>query len=134
MCRYSDGLPARRLGFNSRQGRFFSPQRPDRLYGPPSLLSSMCHHLVLRSRMVELYLHSPICLHGTMINSAHGQLFFYVSLPAHSGPRPSIQFRNHFSQAAKLTGRVISPSQSRYLNTGQQKHRINSYTHQTSMP
>jgi hypothetical protein len=25
-------------------------------------------HLVLRSRMVELYLHSPICLHGIVLN------------------------------------------------------------------
>jgi hypothetical protein len=25
-------------------------------------------YLVPRSRMVELYLHSPICLHGTVLN------------------------------------------------------------------
>jgi hypothetical protein len=25
-------------------------------------------HLLPRSRMVELYLHSPICLHGTVLN------------------------------------------------------------------
>jgi hypothetical protein len=25
-------------------------------------------HLVLRARMVELYLHSPICLHDVMLN------------------------------------------------------------------
>jgi hypothetical protein len=29
---------------------------------------------------------------------------------------------------------VISSSQSRYLNTGQHKHRISTYTYQTSMP
>jgi hypothetical protein len=28
---------------------------------------------------------------------------------------------------------VISSSQSLYLNTGQHKHKINAYTHQTSM-
>jgi hypothetical protein len=33
-----------------------------------------------------------------------------------------------------LLGRVISSSQGLYLNTGQHKHRINIYTHQTSMP
>jgi hypothetical protein len=33
-----------------------------------------------------------------------------------------------------LLGRVISSSQGLYLNTGQHKHRINTYTHQTSMP
>jgi hypothetical protein len=37
-------------------------------------------------------------------------------------------------QTVGLLGRVISSSQGLYLNTGQQKHRINAYTHQTSMP
>jgi hypothetical protein len=59
--------------------------------------------------------------------------FFSMSLPAHSGPRLLIQFRNHFSQTVGLLGRVISPSQGRYLNIGQHKYRINPYTHQTSM-
>jgi hypothetical protein len=35
-------------------------------------------------------------------------------------------------QTVGLLGRVISLSQGRYLNTGQHKHRINTY--QTSMP
>jgi hypothetical protein len=58
---------------------------------------------------------------------------FSMSLPAHSGPRPFIQFRNHFSQTVGLLGRVISPSQGLYLHTGQYQHRIKAYTHQTSM-
>jgi hypothetical protein len=33
-----------------------------------------------------------------------------------------------------LLGRVISSSQGLYLNTGQHKHRINTYTYQTFMP
>jgi hypothetical protein len=37
-------------------------------------------------------------------------------------------------QTVGLLVRVISPSQGLYLNTGQHKHRINTYTHQTSMP
>jgi hypothetical protein len=57
-----------------------------------------------------------------------------MALPAHSGPRPLFQFRNHFSQTVGLLGRVISPFQGRYLNTGQHKHRINAYIHQTFMP
>jgi hypothetical protein len=57
-----------------------------------------------------------------------------MALPDHSGPRPLIQFRNYFSQTAELLGRVISPSQGFYLNTGQHKHRINAYTYQPSMP
>jgi hypothetical protein len=43
--------------------------------------------------------------------------FFSMALPAHSRPRPLIQFRNHFSQTVELLGRVISPSQARYVNT-----------------
>jgi hypothetical protein len=61
-------------------------------------------------------------------------IFFSMALPAQSGPRPLIQFRNHFSQTVGLLGRVIRPSQGRYLNTGQHKQRINAYTHQISMP
>jgi hypothetical protein len=53
---------------------------------------------------------------------------FTMALPTHSGPRPLIQFRNHFSRTVGLLGRVISPSQGRYLNIGQHKHRINAYT------
>jgi hypothetical protein len=37
-------------------------------------------------------------------------------------------------QTVRLLRRVISPSQGLYLNTGQHKHRVNIYTHQTSIP
>jgi hypothetical protein len=45
----------------------------------------------------------------------------------------------HFSvlilrETVWLLGRGISPTQGRYLHTGQHKHRIITYTHQTSMP
>jgi FAD synthase len=56
-----------------------------------------------------------------------------MTYPAHSGPWPLIQFRNHFSQPVGLRGRVINTSEGRYLNTGQHKQRINAYTHETSM-
>jgi hypothetical protein len=48
--------------------------------------------------------------------------------------RPIIQLLNHFFTTVGLLGRVISPSQDRYVDTGQHKHRINAYTHQISMP
>jgi hypothetical protein len=65
----------------------------------------------------------------------YNSTFIFLNVfPAHSVPRPLLQFRNHFSQTVGLLGRVISPSQGRCLNTGQHKHRINAYTHQTSMP
>jgi hypothetical protein len=51
------------------------------------------------------------------------QYFFSIALSAHSGPRPLIQFRNRFSQTVGLLGRVMSPSQGRYLNTGQHKQK-----------
>jgi hypothetical protein len=54
--------------------------------------------------------------------------FFSVALPAYSGPRPIVKVRNHFTQKVWLLKRLISPSQGRYLNTGQHKHRINAYT------
>jgi hypothetical protein len=38
-----------------------------------------------------------------------------MASPAHSVPRLLIQFRNHFSQTVGRLGRVISPSQGRYL-------------------
>jgi hypothetical protein len=37
-------------------------------------------------------------------------------------------------QTVGLLGRVISPSHGFYINRGQHKHRINTYTHQTSTP
>jgi hypothetical protein len=60
--------------------------------------------------------------------------FFPMALPGHSGPRPLIQFCNHFSKRVGLLRWVISLLQGYYLNTGQHKHRLNAYTHQTSMP
>jgi hypothetical protein len=77
------GLTIGRQGFK----RFsFISQRPDRLWGPPSLLSNgyrglvslgkygrgvklTIHlYLVRRLRMMELYLHSPIHLYAVVLN------------------------------------------------------------------
>jgi hypothetical protein len=60
-------------------------------------------------------------------------LFFSLAL------RPPWALASAFSfmivlQTVGLFGRVISSSQGLYLNTGQHKHRINTYTHQTFMP
>jgi hypothetical protein len=88
LSRYSDQLRTGRPGFDYWLCKTFSsPQRPDRIWGPPSLLSVgyrwlfpwgksgwgvnlITHlHLVPRSRKLELYLHSQICLHGIVLNS-----------------------------------------------------------------
>jgi hypothetical protein len=55
-------------------------------------------------------------------------MFFPMTLPAHSGPRPLIQFRNHLSQRVGLLGRVISPSQGRYLHIEQHKQNTSIHT------
>jgi hypothetical protein len=44
------------------------------------------------------------------------------------GPGLFFSFIIFFTQAAGLLGRVISPSQGRYLHIGQHKHRIIRYT------
>jgi hypothetical protein len=49
------------------------------------------------------------------------------------GPWPLFSFMI-ILQTVGLLGRDISSSQGLYLNTGQHKHRINIYTHKTSMP
>jgi hypothetical protein len=79
---------------------FSTPQHPDRFWGPPSLLASgypghfprgkaiwawSSHlHLVLRSRMAGLYLHSPIRIHNIVFNclikEAQGQLYLLYNL------------------------------------------------------
>jgi hypothetical protein len=74
-------------GLIPSRDRFFSaPQHPERLWVPPSLLPNRYQwliplgvsgpgmkliaylHLVTRSIMVELYLHSPIHLHSVVLN------------------------------------------------------------------
>jgi hypothetical protein len=66
------GLRAGRPGFGLGRGkRFFTPpQHPSRLWDPPSLLSTAYRRLKLTThlrlvpmlRVLELHLHSPICL------------------------------------------------------------------------
>jgi hypothetical protein len=79
--------------------------------------------LVWKSFFKSLYFVFFQCWGGMII-------FFQMALQAHSGPRPLIQLRYHFSHTVGLLGRGIS----RYLNTGQHKHRINAYIHQTAVP
>jgi hypothetical protein len=64
---------------------------------------------------------------GMMTAKDYDFLFQWLFQPI-QGPRPLIQFRNHFPQTVGLLGRVISPSQGLYLNAGQHKHRINACT------
>jgi hypothetical protein len=45
------------------------------------------------------------------------------------GPTLFFSYAFFFTQTVGLVGRVMSPSQGRYLHTGQHKHRINAHTH-----
>jgi hypothetical protein len=51
-----------------------------------------------------------------------------VALQPFLEPWPHLQFYNLFTQTVGLLGRVISPSQGRYLYTSQNKHRRNTHT------
>jgi hypothetical protein len=52
-----------------------------------------------------------------------------MTLQPFIGPWPLLQFHNpFFIQSVGLLGRVISPSEGRYLHTGQHKQRINAQT------
>jgi hypothetical protein len=96
-----------------------------------------CRNLIQNVQNLDLNrrdLFENVDLDGIENVDLDGINYFSMALPAHLGPRPLIQFRNHFSQTVGLLGRVIRPSQGRYLHTGQHKHRINVYTYQISMP
>jgi hypothetical protein len=56
-----------------------------------------------------------------------GEYFLFIDSAAHWGPR----FRNHFSQTIWLLGRVISPSQGRYLNAAHWGPRFRNHFSQT---
>jgi hypothetical protein len=51
-----------------------------------------------------------------------------VALEPFLGPGLFFSYVNFFTHMVGLLGRVISPSQGRYLHTGQHKHRINGHT------
>jgi hypothetical protein len=53
----------------------------------------------------------------------HSFIHSSMALQPFVRPWPLLQFRNHFLQSVGLLGRVISPSQGRYLHTGQHKLR-----------
>jgi hypothetical protein len=61
-------------------------------------------------------------------------LYFFTGSAAPLGPGLWFFSFKIILQTVGLVGRVISSSQGLYLNTEQHKHRINTYTYQTSMP
>jgi hypothetical protein len=119
--RYCLCLQCRRVSVESRDRK----RRKWRQYFPQKCIYISTRPHGFTSRKILLFIVPTV--------RTSGLIFFSMPFPAHSGPWPFIQFRNHFSQPVGLLGRVISSSQGLYLNTGQHKHRTNTYTHQTSM-
>jgi hypothetical protein len=64
----------------------------------------------------------------------HIYIYIFTGSTAPLGPGLWFSVLWLFLQTVGLLGRVISSSQGLYLNRGQYKHRINTYTYQTSMP
>jgi hypothetical protein len=93
-----------------------------------------CGFIFCARRSFKKYVLPSLNIKSLLQYKLHFIFFSSITLPPHSGPRPLIQFCNHFSQAVGLFGRVISPSKGLYLNTGQHKHRINAYTPEISRP
>jgi hypothetical protein len=87
---------------------------------------------------MELYLHSQYILMACAQLIKHWNFTFYTAyiFTGSTAPVDPGLFLSFMIilQMAGLLGRVISSSQDLYLNTGQHKHRINTYTHQTSIP
>jgi hypothetical protein len=89
---YSDGLHAGELVFDSLQGQkifvYFTVSGPPPQWVPGAVswgkigrgVKLTTHlHPVPKSRMVDLYLHSPICLNGMcLINQAQGQIYLLL--------------------------------------------------------
>jgi hypothetical protein len=55
--------------------------------------------------------------------------YLFMALESFVGPWPFFQVLNLFTHSVGLLGRGTSPSQDRYLNTGQHKHRIKAHRH-----
>jgi hypothetical protein len=64
----------------------------------------------------------------------HIYIYIFRWLYSPRGPWPLLFSFMIILQSEGLLGRVISSLQGLFLNTGQHKHRINTYTQQTSMP
>jgi hypothetical protein len=102
----------------------------DLLFGT-MLLMCLFHCGVSRRMLVRRM--APLSTLCFQYSFAFTSLFFYW-LYSPLGPWPLLFSFMIILQTLSVLGRVISSSQGLYLNTGQHKHRMNTYTHQTSMP
>jgi hypothetical protein len=88
-------------------------------------------------RMIKMVLRTnsktaEVSYHLYLYIYMYKNIFIYhpsMTLQPFVGPWPVSQFRNHFKQTVGLLGWVTSTSQGRYLNTGQNKHKIKLHMH-----
>jgi hypothetical protein len=99
-------------------------------------LNSCCYGIFTGVVVTKITFHLyPFCAECPAVlacNESVQVLHFFHWLYSPLGPWPLIFSFMIILQTVGLLGRVISSSQGLYLNTGQHKHRINTY--QTSMP
>jgi hypothetical protein len=96
----------------------------------------LAFHLILCSRYIYIKFIQRLYLWIICTTQIHMYRYVFLSLALQTplDPSPSLFRFMIILQTVGLLGRVISSSQGLYLNTGQHKHRINTYTYQTSMP
>jgi hypothetical protein len=65
------------------------------------------YHQIMKAYVglkVRLYKNITVCLEGIHPDHDGVDFLFPMALPAHSGPRPLIQFSNYFLQRVELLG------------------------------
>jgi hypothetical protein len=73
---------------------------------------------------------NPLVVHRrTTYLPTYLSIYLSMSLQPFVGPWPLFEFLDLFTQSVGHLGRGISPSQGRYLHTGQHEHRINAHRH-----
>jgi hypothetical protein len=82
---------------------------------------------------IQLRMFQTLYVH-CLLSQIYIYIYIFHLLYSPLGPWPLIFSFMIILQTVGLLGRVISSSQGLYLNTGQHKHRINTYTYQTSIP
>jgi hypothetical protein len=94
-----------------------------------------CHQ-----RSIVPFLSTDLCFRGTQVILQTDDRLNIVSISFFTGSAAPLELGLWFFsfmiilQIVGLLGRVISSSQGLYLNTGQHKHKINAYAHQTLVP
>jgi hypothetical protein len=112
------------------------PFNEDLKFTNVELLKGTSHLLIKKINLKYKMQGTLLFDHVFIIHCVPDSLFFFFRWLFQPIQGPGLLFSSIiiFSQTVGLHGRVISLLQGHYLNTGQHKHRINAYTHQTFIP